>query len=214
VISFAAALWTFRANRLAAAYAICLAGAFLLFCGYLKWEPWVSRLHLPLFVAATPVCGLVFSRDGVRRVGYVLAVLLLGVGIFYATENEVRPLVGEQSILRQSRTNLYFTVRPERLEPFLNAAAAAAGGNPSRIGLLTGVDDWEYPLRVLVRAQKGAAIPFEHVNVQNESRNCAPELASGAPPDKIVVIGAFQPESLPQGYRPAFESPIIRVFEK
>jgi hypothetical protein len=214
VISFAAALWTFRTNRLAAAYTVCLAGAFLLFCGYLKWEPWVSRLHLPLFAAATPVCGLVFSRDGVRRVGHVLAVLLLSVGIFYATENEVRPLVGEQSILRQSRTSLYFMARPERLEPFLNAAGAAANGNPSRIGLLTGVDDWEYPLRVLVRAQKGAAIPFEHVDVQNESRNCAPELTPGGPPDKIVAIGAFRPESLPQGYRPAFESPIIRVFEK
>jgi hypothetical protein len=214
VISFTAALWGFRTNRLAAAYSACLVGAFLLFCGYLKWEPWVSRLHLPLFVAAMPVCGLVFSRDGVRRVGYIVAVVLLGVGIFYATENEVRPLVGEQSILRQSRTSLYFTVRPERLGPFLAAAAAAAHGNPSRIGLVTGVDDWEYPLRVLVRAQSGVAVPFEHLNVRNESRNCPPELTPAIPPDKIVMIGAYQPESLPQGYRATFESPIIRVFEK
>ena len=214
VISFTAALWGFRTNRLAAAYSACLVGAFLLFCGYLKWEPWVSRLHLPLFVAAMPVCGLVFSRDGVRRVGYIVAVVLLGVGIFYATENEVRPLVGEQSILKQSRTSLYFTVRPERLGPFLAAAAAAAHGKPSRIGLVTGVDDWEYPLRVLVGAQRGAAVPFEHLDVKNQSRNCAPELKPAIPPDRIVMIGAYQPESLPQGYRATFESPIIRVFEK
>jgi hypothetical protein len=214
VISLAAALSSFRTNRLAAAYSVCLAGAFLLFCGYLKWEPWVSRLHLPLFVAAAPVCGLVFSRDGVRRVGYVVAVLLLVVGIFYATENEVRPLIGEQSILKQSRTSLYFTVQPERFEPFSAAAAAVARGNPSRIGLITGVDDWEYPLRVLVRGQQGVTVSFEHVDVRNESRNCSPELPPAIPPDKIVVMGAFQPESVPPGYRAAFESPLIRVFEK
>jgi Dolichyl-phosphate-mannose-protein mannosyltransferase len=214
VISFVAALWSFRTNRLASAYSVCLAGAFLLFCGYLKWEPWVSRLHLPLFVAAAPVGGLVFSRDGVRRVGYVVAILLLVVGIFYATENEARPLIAEQSILRQSRTSLYFAVKPEHLEPFLAAAAEVVRGNPSRIGLITGVDDWEYPLRVLVRGRQGAAVSFEHVHVRNESRNCPPELTPAIPPDKIVVIGAFQPESVPPGYRAAFESPLIRVFEK
>ena len=41
-------------DRLIGLYLTCAVGAFLLFCLLLKWQPWHSRLHLPLFLLMAP----------------------------------------------------------------------------------------------------------------------------------------------------------------
>ncbi len=210
-----AALWGFRQNRRAAVYSACLFAAFLVFCGYLKWQPWISRLQLPLFVVAAPIFGLFLSRDSLRRVAPLVAGLLLFVGVLYATEGEVRPLVGRATILERPRTDLYFAVRSNLREPFIAAAAELARGGATTVGIISGVDDWEYPLRLLVRAGRGSDIQFEHIDVRNPSRNCLPDLpADPGLPDEIVVIGAFDPTGIPGGYRPTYVSDAIRVFER
>ena len=43
-------------------YCLTLVGGFLLFALYLKWQPWHSRLHLPLFVFWSPFVAMVLSR--------------------------------------------------------------------------------------------------------------------------------------------------------
>ena len=208
------ALWNFRCNRPAAVYSACIAAAFLVFCGYLKWQPWIARLHLPLFVAAAPVFGLLLSRDVFRRVAPFLAMLLLFVGSFYATAGRERPLVGQATILSQPRTNLYFASKGAIRDPYFAAAAKIARGDPSRIGIISGIDDWEYPLRVLIRARLGKDVRFEHIDVQNPSRYCPPELPPNrGTPDEIVVIGSYNPQLIPVGYHSVFTSNEIRVFE-
>jgi hypothetical protein len=208
------ALWNFRYNRPAAVYSACLAGAFLVFCGYLKWQPWIARLHLPLFVAVAPVFGLLLSRDLFRRVAPFVAMLLLFVGSFYSAAGKERPLVGEATILGQPRANLYFANKSAIRDPFIAAAAKIARGGPSRVGIITGVDDWEYPLRVLIRAHLGNEVQFEHIDVQNPSRYCPPELPlNRGTREEIVVIGPYDPQLIPVGYHSVFTSTEIRVFE-
>jgi Dolichyl-phosphate-mannose-protein mannosyltransferase len=213
--SIALALWAFRINSLPAIYSICLLSGFVLFCGYLRWQPWVSRLHLPLFVALAPVVGQALSGSKLRQLGYVLSVIAIAIGLLYATKNDTRPLLGHPSILSQSRTDLYFASRPALKEPFVAAAAETARGNPAIIGIVTGVDDWEYPFWVLVRTRMGSQVQFEHINVQNESRNCPPELsAQHGLPDEIVVIGSSVPFTPPLGYQSTFASEPIHVFAR
>ncbi len=208
------AFWNFRYNRPAAIYSACLAAAFLVFCGYLKWQPWIARLHLPLFVAAAPVFGLLLSRDVFRRVAPFVAMLLLFVGSFYAVEGKERPLVSQATILAQPRVHLYFASKSASRDPFIAAAARIARAGPSRVGIITGVDDWEYPLRVLIRARLGKDIRFEHIDVQNPSRYCPPELPPNrGTPEEIVVIGTYNPQLIPLGYHSVFNSTEIRVFE-
>src|SRR5262249_830300 len=43
-------------------YAACVAAGALLFCVFLRWQPWHTRLHLPLFVLSGPVVAAAFAR--------------------------------------------------------------------------------------------------------------------------------------------------------
>lgn len=205
--------WGLPRNHVSAIYSSCILGGFLLFCGYLKWHPWVSRFHLPLFVAVAPICGVVFSRGTFFKIGYLASISILCVGALYAVRNAQRPLIGRPNILIQPREDMYFATRRNIRQPFFAAAAEVARDNPSRVGIITGPDDWEYPFRVLARRRLRPDAQFEHVSVRNESRNCLPEMTSDhSLPRKVVVIGSFLPENLPPGYKPVFVSPSIRVY--
>jgi Dolichyl-phosphate-mannose-protein mannosyltransferase len=209
----AVALWAVRVKHVPALYTTCLIIGFVLFCGYLRWQPWISRLHLPLFVAGAPLCGWVFSRPALRRLGYASSIIAILIGLLYATRNDTRPLLGRDTVLAQPRSNLYFASRPTLRQPFLDAADEVARGKPELIGLVTGIDDWEYPFRVLVRMRLGSQPIFEHINVQNESRTCPPETTQPLrSPDKIVVIGSPPAFTPPPDYVPTFTSQPIRVF--
>ena len=209
------AFWLWSQNRIAAIYSGCLLAGFWLFCGCVRWQPWISRLHLPLFVAVAPICGWVLSRPRLRRIGYAASAIALLIGLVYSIRNHSRPLFGNSSVLTQTRTYMYFANRPKLRGPFFAAAYEIARENPRTVGLVSQEDDWEYPLRLLVRNRLGTAVQFEHVNVQNESRNCQPEIASDPGlPETLVVIGTFLPGSVPSGYKVVFASDSICVLRR
>jgi 4-amino-4-deoxy-L-arabinose transferase-like glycosyltransferase len=62
-------------------YNIALLAAFLLFAFYVKWQPWGSRLHLPLFVLWSSVVAIVLSGinsfKGKRIILVVIGIMLL-----------------------------------------------------------------------------------------------------------------------------------------
>lgn len=74
-----------RRNRTALLYMSMLVVSALLFCLLFKWQPWHSRLHLPLFVLFSPLIGLVLEAVDTaaiarfaRKWRYLLAVPVLG----------------------------------------------------------------------------------------------------------------------------------------
>lgn len=201
--------------RLALIYCTCLAIGFLLFCGYLKWQPFNSRLHLPLFVAMAPVCGAVFSRSFLRTIMPAVAIIILCIGALYATRNALRPLLSKHaSIMVVRRPDLYFTNRPPFRDAYENAASAVTRGTPTRIGIITGVNSWEYPMRVLVQMKSSTKVRFEHVDIQNESRVCPPDVPPiQGLPEKIIVIGPAY-RDLPPGYTVTFRQEPVSVLER
>ena len=60
-----------------ARYAASVAGAFLLFCFYLKWQPYFSRVLMPLFVLMAPVAAMAISRIPLTAVQVVICAMLL-----------------------------------------------------------------------------------------------------------------------------------------
>ena len=86
-------------------------GAFLLFCFVLRWQPWHTRLQIPLFVLWCPFVAVVIEREKAAWIA-PLGTLLLMLAWPFALQNEMRPLVGvtkmwDRSILATSRAAMY-----------------------------------------------------------------------------------------------------------
>ena len=129
-------------------YAGVLVAGFLLFCLVLKWQPWHSRLHLPLFVLWAPAVSVALSRGWPRRIGHGAAMALLVAALVLIGYNETRPLYGSRSIFSTEHADQYFATRPFGAD--YRAAIRYLNAQPYRhIGLVLGTNAWEYPFWAL-----------------------------------------------------------------
>lgn len=169
--------------RRATSLALGAIAGFLAFCVYLKWQPFMARMFLPLFVAASPLAGLI-------RVGWAqaaLALILIDGARLPALENWVRPLQGPKSVLRVPRADQYFS----DLQLWMNqasyekSAALVAASSCKTVGIDITNLQLEYPLMALLRA-KDSAIQFVHAGVENESQHYAPPVADA--PCAVVCL--------------------------
>jgi len=166
VVVAAAPAW--RRERDLLVHVWLVAAAFLLFCAALKWQPWHSRLHLPLFLLACPAAAVVLSARP-HVAGWACG-LLLAASLPWLLANATRPLLGTSSVLRTTRLDQYFFNRPDLKEPFL-AAARAVSSERCALGIEIGPDDGEYLLWVALRETGQGKRRIEHVNVSNASGN-------------------------------------------
>jgi hypothetical protein len=151
-------------------YFVCLLAGFVIFSLYLKWQPWHSRLQLPLFVLWSPLIGLMLSEIRRLRVANAASVVMILAAIPWVVYNSSRPLVGERSILSSGRAKQYFANRPSLYEPYNRSAQFLSNSRCSDIGLKLGGDDWEYPFWVLLGEHYERNFRLEHSNVVNISR--------------------------------------------
>ncbi len=151
------------------AYLAAMVVSFLLFCFILKWQPWNSRLQLPLFVLWSPVMAVALRLPKGQKGTSMVVVGLLLLGLPWLVYNNSRPLIGSNSILTTSRIDQYFANRPGLKSDYEGAVQFVASEGCTQIGLSTGADDWEYPLWVLFDQANIPGVRLEHVNVQNVS---------------------------------------------
>jgi hypothetical protein len=195
-------------------YTAALAGGFLLFCLALKWQPWNSRLHLPLFLLSAPAVavglGTWVRPAWLRTVGYVL----LLASFVWALGNETRPLVGRHSIFTRGRLEQYFSDTGGR-EDYVGAARHLLERGYTRVGLVFGGDansQREYPLWALL-AESPAPPRLENVDVRNVSQRLAPP---GFSPEALVCLqcGEAQVARYRQSHREAHAFGKAWVFER
>ncbi len=182
-----------------ACYALGTVLAGVGFCWVLKWQPWGSRLQLPLFGMLAPLlAALLASRPGRaspseldrwrgaawwRLATGAIVLLMIAYSTVFVFANESRSLLS-RDWLSQARTERVFTLRRDLLPIYRQVIAHARQANAREVGLYFRYDDWEYPLWRLARTACDAEdgknarsapdhdchIRFRHVGVRNASR--------------------------------------------
>ncbi len=159
-----------RTSPETAAYTLDLIFGYLLFCMFIRWQPWASRLHLPLFVLSGPVIGVVFAKWGRHKMIDYLMLFLIVLSIPWVFKNQSRPLIGDDSILKRSRMEQYFSNRPDLEESYMNSLLLLKDEACNRIGLEIGQDHMEYPIWILLKNMSCGTPEIQHINVENISR--------------------------------------------
>jgi hypothetical protein len=146
-------------------YGVALAAGALLFCLVLKWQPWHSRLQLPLFVLAAPLVSV--ALEGAYGLILTATVLLTLQAARPLLRNRLAPLVGRHTVFNTPRLNQYFHLQPPAERPPAGlravrswARSALQGGKPDA--------DWdrEHPCGSSSRRAAGG-MAHQHVAVTN-----------------------------------------------
>ncbi|MBT3295781.1 MAG: hypothetical protein HN919_09825 [Verrucomicrobia bacterium] len=204
--------------RPALLYGVAVTLAAFTFAAMFKWQLWASRLHTPLFFLLAPLVPLVVPVDHkrFRLLPVALSLGLLAYALPYLLINETRPLLSVKgySLLRSERNVQVFRSAAWLQEAFTRGAACAgqlaAEHALTDIGLCTGPDDYEYPLRGLVKAHcEGRALRFHHVAVKDPSRRLATDSA-----DPFLIL-TTRPNGAAawttRGYTPHYTSRFLAV---
>jgi hypothetical protein len=141
----------------------CVVVGFVIVSGFLKWQPWGSRLDLPLFIlACVPLGGLV---AGLRRtVRGILLICFLSYALTAVCLNASRPVSPPLSTAPFDRRAAYFANRPDLLKPYMEISQAIKAVGCHQIGYRIGNDPFEYPFWVLL-SEGGYRFRFEHVDI-------------------------------------------------
>jgi hypothetical protein len=125
-------------------YVVACFGSFFLFAAYLRWQPWVNRLDLPLALVWAPVIGVVVAAWH-RYLVLPAALVFAWMSPHIIRDNYDRMLGGPRSVLTLPQDQIMFTSRPDLQAGYEQAAAIIKAAHATTVGLITDVDDWEYP---------------------------------------------------------------------
>lgn len=156
-------------------YLSALTSAFLLLCFVVKWQPWGSRFHLPVFVLFSPVIAIVLSRISNQEIANFIGVFLILSSFPWVFFNYSRPLIKDfrtskiENIFNTSRIEQYFRNWRGFKDPYMEAVQFIKSKGCSDVGIILDEDDWEYPFFVLLQKNNTRVFRIEHVNVNNIS---------------------------------------------
>lgn len=187
IVTTALAYFLFmKRAQLSTIYLVTLVCSFLLFCGYLRWQPWHSRLQLPLFVLWTPFLALILEkaqqltiRDFIYvqfpalnkrfprffmlsewvsrvRLGALLIFMTALASIPFLFDSVTKPLFGSRSVFVTPRTEQYFAANPSLINSYLEVGRHLNDGHCQRVGLFGFGNDFEYPLWILINEGREA----------------------------------------------------------
>ena len=171
-------------------YLIVILSSFILFCFLLKWQPWHSRLHLPIFVLLTPIVGIVLDAIWPRKISQYTFLVLLVSSIPYLLLNDLRPIVGETSILKIDRTSQYFAAKSQLESNYTTVSQIIKRQACQNVGLIIVPNSWEYPLWILLEEKGSPPIRIEHVAVTNMTQGMSQrQYAQNFSPCSVIAIG-------------------------
>ena len=175
-------------------YISLVASAYLIFCSFLRWQPWHSRLQLPLFLLWCPFLGLVvcfLSRCTVKdvieiklpllsekykfisivsnffhhlKISNLIIFILIYSSIQFLFLSASKPIYRNENIFNTPRDFQLFTANSLFRESYFKVAQLIKSSNCKKIGLLEFADDMEYPIWLLVDDGSKNKVIIEHIN--------------------------------------------------
>lgn len=127
-----------------------LVAQILLFTGYLKWQPWHTRLHIPIFILSIiPIMLACQKTKWFKGMVWVSIPLLLYSFMFYFVYNNLRPIQNNPIYTKNlriddNRFKKYFANQPQLYTEYKVVLEELYDANPKTVGLK--IMDWEYPL--------------------------------------------------------------------
>jgi hypothetical protein len=171
-----AAFWAvIRRERQWTRYAAGLAIAFLLFCGYLKWQPFQARLEIPLFILGSVLAAWLLDRLRPTWLAFLICLFLIDGARPALFNNWTRPLKGPHSLWASSRDDDYFRDMGQwnNQSSCLQAVNRVATLNCGLVGLDISENQIEYPFQALLRERR-PDVRFMHTGVPGGTgRPCA-----------------------------------------
>jgi hypothetical protein len=123
--------------------------SFLLFCWFVKWQPWHSRLHLPLFCLASPIIAVVLSELKKGRLYSFVLGCLVGLAILPSLDSYARPVFKTRNIFNTPSIDLRFRHYPQWKKPQLDIYELIKRVKPSCIQFDLEWA-WQYPLQRMI----------------------------------------------------------------
>jgi len=185
----------------------------VLMCAVLRWQPWGSRLQLPLFMVAAPGIAALLSSVLSPLCSIPLFLLLLWVAGPYWINNELRPLIGSNSIVTGDDDVERYRAQIHLHDEFTHVEKQLRAIGCRRVGIVLSEDDWEHGLfaslgmNVKVRsckvpAQHGRYLWLAHRRFRQPTP-CALVWFGGDVPEKVGACG--------RGFRRVEEPRLINV---
>jgi 4-amino-4-deoxy-L-arabinose transferase-like glycosyltransferase len=151
--------------------------SWLTFFFMIPWQPWITRLQVPLFALSAPVFSLALNKmETIKKFKWIEYSIILFFGIFVFIPlifNTSRPLMVskitcQRSIWENSRDELIFNNRSEDyMKAYIHACDLIIKNTPDKVGIIIGGDSWEYPLWQYLK-QHAQNIPIiEYQNIDN-----------------------------------------------
>lgn len=221
-----------RRNYLLNKYLLALVGGLILFNYLIAWQPWASRLHLPIFVLFSPLIAITFVASKLLNhilIKYLLVTVLIFNSLPYVFFNSSKPVLHNpfflaftnKKIWQLERQQQYFNVRPELQKSAHDILRSAEKNSCHKIGFYIDGDSWEYPFWIMLQNSSHLPQPlqFKSVGIGNKSASIAVDLQPTRQFSPcLVVVGDFNQReklSLPEGeYYRSETSGILQIFLK
>lgn len=143
-------------------YIACVSASFIIFCATIAWQPWITRLQLPIFVLAMPAVGMAFS--GKKRLLEFTAGLCVLSALFCNIFSVSHPFLKKDFSLpplsAPREEQYFFPYSDLDMSNFQMAADAAC--SHKKLGLIVGGDSRYYMLFPMLRA-RGCAPEIFHI---------------------------------------------------
>jgi signal transduction histidine kinase len=162
-------------------YFLLIISMFLLFCFFLKWQPWHSRLHTPLFILVAPVTAYFMASVIPEKAARILTMLIAVYALLVLTFNYLRPLLPVPPYtarvnISDNRFEKYFVGKNSACHDYREISGYLKDKGYINIGLKFGVDDWEYPLFLHAFDSPSNAIHIDVDNISNTIPQPEPDI--------------------------------------